>query len=578
MPYIGIDFGTSNSVVANFQFGHAEVLANHEGQRWTPSVVTLRRDGSLSFGQEAKENFDEQRSIRSIKRILGTPERVPLVGQNLRTEQIAVMLFAMLKRDAERTLNEPFIKAVITIPANSKGLARHATKLCAGAAGMQVLTLINEPTAAAICYGLNAQQDQTVLVYDFGGGTLDVTILRIHHGVFEEISSKGIGKLGGDDLDVILGTLLAKRFQDKTGFDILNSPFKTQFMLAVEKAKIDLSSQSTAIARKAELVPERHLSLEEEIDRQTFEKEIMPLVVKSGSAIDEALALRGMRPKDIDRILLVGGTSKIPLIRRFVSEKLGGKEPEPFEKVDPMTCVAQGAAIVSAILQGAPGLDNSAYSVKLEHSLCANPINERRQVYLDPIIRRGADIPCSFTKTYHPVADPAERVVISVYEGDVYEEPENQENVKLAEIPWEFNPPRPQKDGALEVMFEYGDDGILTVQIQDLFNSQRKRFAIQQSGPDQMDAGQIMKMKRINEDLMRRSEDVENTPEYRDAVEVLKKTEQDVIPKVEDPADRRELEDLCRLVREAMASGDKKKMEEASSALGDRLLNFAYLL
>src|SRR2546423_648506 len=279
MPYIGIDFGTSNSVVANFQFGHAEVIANKEGHKWTPSVVTLRRDGSLAFGQEAKENFDEQRSIRSIKRILGTPERVPLVGQNLRTEQIAVMLFSLLKRDAEQQINETIQKAVVTIPANSKGLARHATKLCAGAAGMQVLTLINEPTAAAICYGLNAQEDQTVLVYDFGGGTLDVTILRIHHGLFEEISSKGIGKLGGDDLDVALANVVARRFLDKTGYDILNSPYKHQFMLAVEKAKIELSDQPVAIARKAELVPDKHLSLEEEIDRAAFEKEIMPLVV-----------------------------------------------------------------------------------------------------------------------------------------------------------------------------------------------------------------------------------------------------------------------------------------------------------
>jgi molecular chaperone DnaK (HSP70) len=243
-----------------------------------------------------------------------------------------------------------------------------------------------------------------------------------------------------------------------------------------------------------------------------------------------------------------------------------------------MTCVAQGAAIVSAILQGAPGLDNHAYSVKLEHSLCANPINERRQVYLDPIIKRGSDIPCSYTKTYHPVADPAERVLISVFEGDIYDDPDNQENVKLAEIPWEFQPPRPQKDGALEVTFEYGDDGILTVQIQDQYNGGKKRFAIQQSGPDQMDANQIMKMKRINEDLVARTEDLTNTPEYKDALEILKKTEQDVIPKVEDPSDKRELEDLCRLVREAMASGDKKRMEEASSALNDRLLNFAYLL
>src|SRR5204863_2458913 len=140
--------------------------------------------------------------------------RVPLVGQELRPEQVAVMLFSLLKRDAEAVVKQPIQKAVVTVPANSKGLARRATKLSAGAAGLQVLTLINEPTAAAICYGLDAQQDQTVLVYDFGGGTLDVTVLRIHHGVFEEISSKGIGKLGGDDLDTVLGNLIARRFME----------------------------------------------------------------------------------------------------------------------------------------------------------------------------------------------------------------------------------------------------------------------------------------------------------------------------------------------------------------------------
>src|SRR6516162_6331213 len=235
MPYIGIDFGTSNSVVANFQYGQAEVVPNHEGQKWTPSIVTLRRDGTLAFGQEAKENFDEQRSIRSIKRILGSSERVPLIGQNLRPEQIAVMLFSLLKKDAEQALGESFSKAVVTIPANSKGLARHATKLCAGAAGMQVLTLINEPTAAAISYGINARDDQTVLVYDFGGGTLDVTILRIDNGIFEEISSKGIGKLGGDDIDLAVGEIIAKRFEEKTGYDILSSPYRTQFLLAIER-------------------------------------------------------------------------------------------------------------------------------------------------------------------------------------------------------------------------------------------------------------------------------------------------------------------------------------------------------
>src|SRR5580692_8753929 len=579
MPYIGIDFGTSNSVVANFQYGQADVLPNPEGQRWTPSVVTMRRDGSLAFGQEAKENFDEQRSIRSVKRILGSGERVPFVGQNLRTEQIATMLFTKLKMDAQKALNENFNKAVVTIPANSKGLARHATKLCAGAAGLQVLTLINEPTAAAICYGLNAQQDQTVLVYDFGGGTLDVTILRIHHGVFEEISSKGIGKLGGDDIDAELAKVVAQRFMDKTGYDIMNSPYKQQFMLAVERAKIDLSSEQVAVARKAELVPERHLSLEEEIDRGQFERLIMPLVVKSGTAIDEAMKLRGLRPKDIDKVLLVGGTSKIPLIKRYVTEKLAGKEPEPFERVDPMTCVAQGAAIVSAILQGAPGLDQYTYSVKLEHSLCANPVDQRtNRVFLDPIIKRGADIPCSYNKTYYPVADPADRVQICVYEGDVYDNPESPDNVKLAEIPWEFKPPRPQREGALDVSFEYGDDGILTVIINDPHGNQKKRFAIQQTGEDKMDASQLIKMKEINQRLVDNTMELENTQEFKDASEVLKKTEQDVIPRIENPEDRRELEELCRQVRQAMGSSDRKKMEEAAAQLNDRLLNYAYLL
>jgi len=258
---------------------------------------------------------------------------------------------------------------------------------------------------------------------------------------------------------------------------------------------------------------------------------------------------------------------------------LAGKEAEPFEKVDPMTCVAQGAAIVSAILQGAAGLDNYAYSVKLEHSLCANPVDQRtNRVYLDPIIRRGADIPCSFNKMYYPVADPADRVLISVYEGDVYDTPENPENVKLAEIPWEFKPPRAQKDAGLEVAFEYGDDGILTVQIQDVYAGQKKRFAIQQAGEDQMNASQLIKLKEINKELINKTLELENTQEFRDATEVLKKTEQDVIPRIENPEDRRELEELCRQVRQAMGSGDRKKMEEASATLNDRLLNYAYLL
>ncbi len=168
--------------------------------------------------------------------------------------------------------------------------------------------------------------------------------------------------------------------------------------------------------------------------------------------------------------------------------------------------------------------------------------------------------------------------MVSVFEGDNYDLPDSPDNVKLAEIPWEFNPPRPQRQGALDVTFEYGDDGILTVQIVDPHAGRKKRFAIQQAGEDQLDASQMIKLKKINDDLVNRTMQLENMQEYRDALEVLKKTEQDILPKVEKPEDRRELEDLCRHVRQAMSSGDLKNMQDASTVLSDRLLNYAYLL
>lgn len=578
MPYIGIDFGTSNSVVANFDYGHAEVIPNREGQHVTPSVVTLRPDGTLSFGREAKENFDEKRSVRSVKRLLGSGERVSLMGRNVRPEQIVVMLFSMLKKDAEAHLSEPITKAVVTIPANSKGLARNATKLCAAAAGLNLLTLLNEPTAAAICYGLTGHEKETILVYDFGGGTLDVTILRSHHGVFEELSSKGIGRLGGDDIDLALGRVIARRFQEKTGYDVLHSPHRQSFLLAVEHAKIELSHAERVVVRRPQLVPEKHLSLEETIDRNTFEEAIMPLIERSGTAIDEALSRRGMWPEEIDRVLLVGGSSKIPLVGKYVAKRLGGKEPEPFDHVDPLTCVAQGAAIVSAILQDAPGLENYAYSVKLEHSLCANPVDEEERAYLDPIIKRGADIPCSFTKTYYPVADPATRVVISVVEGDVFDQPENPENVKLADIPWDFEPPRPAEEAALEVTYEYGDDGILTVQIHDAHARRKKRFPIQQAAADQLGTEQVERIVQVKDQVLEKTVQFETHPAYREAIHLLKRAERDVLPRLDFPKARAKLERLCKAVRVAIGTSDLKQLKAANDELNERLLDYTHML
>ena len=240
MPYIGIDFGTSNSVVANFQFGQAEVLPNHEGQqvdavRRHRSAATARSPSARKPRKTSTSSGPSARSSASS----ALPNEFRSSARNCGTEQIAVMLFTLLKSDAEAVLKQPIQKAVVTIPANSKGLARHATKLCAGAPGCRCSRSSTSRRPPPSATDSIARTNQTVLVYDFGGGTLDVTILSVHHGIFEEVGSKGIGKLGGDDLDNALAIYLADRFQEKTGYDILGSPYRTAFLTAVERAKID---------------------------------------------------------------------------------------------------------------------------------------------------------------------------------------------------------------------------------------------------------------------------------------------------------------------------------------------------
>jgi molecular chaperone DnaK len=439
----------------------------------------MQANGTLAFGQKAKKNFDEQRSIRSIKSVLCSPKRALPVDWNITAEQIAIMLFRLLKQGAATTLGQQFSKAVITVPANSTGLTRHATRLCAGAAGIQVLALVNEATAAAISYGLDCETDQNVLVYDLGGRTLDVTILHVHDGNFEVVSNVSIA-LGGDDIDRVIATHIAGRFESRCGYDIMSSRWKQRFMLAVEEAKIQLSDQRSAMVRVEGELAAPHSNLAEEIDRKTVEREIMPLIAGSGAAIDQAIRLAGLVPKQLQRVLLVGGSCRVPLVRRYVAEKTG-IEPERFDNVDPMSCVAQGAAIVSAILQSAPGVEAFRYAFRLEHSICFPRVNAEGRPYLEPILKRGFRIPCSFSDTIYPATDPADRVLISLYEGDDYENPESLENVYLAEIPWEFKPRRAKHDGRLEVTAEFGCDGILAVTIHDLYAGSRKRFAIQQT-------------------------------------------------------------------------------------------------
>ena len=308
-----------------------------------------------------------------------------------------------------------------------------------------------------MAYGLDSRKEQTVMVYDFGGGTFDVTILRVHHGVFEELSSKGIRHLGGDNIDRRLVEYAANECYRTLSREIVpdSREFK-ELELECENAKICLSNALSASIRSISL------GFECDITREHFNGMIESLIAETRSPMDTVLRDAQLTKDDIDTVLLVGGTSKIPAVREFVMSYFGREILS--DGVDPMTCVAEGAAIASALLQDAPGMDDYAYSVKSEHSLCTDPFDlERGQKVLEPIIERGRDIPCSDTHVYYPVVDYSEEITIGVYEGDVFDNPNDPANVRLASIRVPIDPPRPSEQVPIAVTYSYDAEGILTV-------------------------------------------------------------------------------------------------------------------
>ncbi len=470
--YVGIDFGTTNSVLCNLVEEptrvDVQIVRNGLGEDWTPSAVAVGAGSEWLFGRPARE-ANTREKILSVKRILGTDEKVSLAGRDYRTEAIATLVVRHMVIEAQQRLGEPIEAAVITVPANSKGLQRNATKLAANAAGLRVLNLINEPTAAAMAYGLGragAGRDLRVLVYDFGGGTFDVTLLRSHHGIFEEVASRGLARCGGDDLDAALADYLRANQLAEQG-DQLREPYPDlRLRLACEQAKIALSDADTARLDIEDLVPGVHLH--ESVERAQFTDLIRPIIDRTGEPVSEVLAAAGISADDLDHVLLVGGTSRVPYVRDFV-ENLLGRPAEPFGEIDPMTCVAAGAAIVSGILQGAPHMDEYDYQVCLEHSLCTDPVDVMTgRKYLEPLIEHGTKIPNQSSSVYLPVADYTKEVVVNIYEGNVYDDLLSEENVRIGEVRVPLDPPRPAEQCPVEVQFEYSEDGILTARAKDL--------------------------------------------------------------------------------------------------------------
>lgn len=584
MPeHIGIDFGTTNSVLGRLIEEPARVrtgtVASSFGEARIPSAVAVDRQGRWLFGQAAKE-ADAPAKVLSVKRLLGSGQQVEMGGLRLRPEFIAALLFRHLVLEGEKALGEPVRSAVVTVPANSKGLQRNATKVAAAAAGLRVLNLINEPTAAAMAYGLDAgDRDKSILVYDFGGGTFDVTVLRAHHGIFEEVASRGLARCGGDDLDQALARHVAP--------EPLPDPIaELRLRLACEAAKIELSEVEAA---RIDLEQDG-INLHASVTRETLESLARPLIDRTETPVREALAAAGLAAAELDHVLLVGGTSRMPLVRSFVEELLD-RPAEPFAAADPMTCVAEGAAIVAGILNRAGGMESVDYQVCLEHSLCIEPVDPltgRR--FLDPIIEHGTKIPSRNTKIFYPVADQSAEVLVRIWEGNEYDLPASEENVRIGQVQVPLDPPRPAEDCPIEVQFEYSEDGLLTATATDLRVGRTVSQAIDYrrgalTGPEQEDLRVLLTEvfgepppEPTFEPRASATPVVAEAPELQEARRRLAMADK-VLAALEDPAETAELRRLRDALGDALGTiTPLETVAHLDRELSSELLFFDYLL
>lgn len=461
MTTIGIDFGTTNSVVAANTPSGIEVLPiDAAPPEWAPygfdnvfpSVMARDSESRVCFGWEAKKQASGR--LEAVKRMFATQLDVAVddVGDALAVEEVATMLFAELRRRAI-IAGITAEQAVVTVPANSKGRSRHRTKLCAGMAGFEVLALINEPTAAAMTYAQRHPESRQLLVFDWGGGTLDVTILQSVEGTFIEQASSGLPRSGGLDFD----SRLEKIVRDSIpGLDQLSTEQRHQLKLEVELAKIRLSTSEATSIQLPDGKPFR-------ITRKRFEQEIQGLLEESRIPLELCLGELRIGPGSIDAVVLVGGTCRIPAVRRFVQEILkADADPD----INPMTAVGEGAAIAAGILSGE--ITNSDFFVCLEHALGTytfNPISSERQ--FSPIIRKGTKLPARASEPYSPIVVETESVTVKVVEGDP--EATNPDFTILKE--WDVMLKTPYEEGSnrtFELQYEYDVDGILRVQATDL--------------------------------------------------------------------------------------------------------------
>lgn len=525
---IGIDLGTTNSCVAVLEGGEPVVIANAEGSRTTPSVVSIKQDGEILVGELAKRQAitNPDRTVSSIKRHMGSSHKETIDGKGYTPQEISAMILQKLKQDAESYLGQKVDKAVITVPAYFNDSQRQATKDAGKIAGLEVLRIVNEPTAAALSYGLDKTDDHNILVYDLGGGTFDVSILEMGDGFFEVKATSGDNNLGGDDFDQVIIDYLVAEFKKDTGIDLGNDRMALQRLKdAAEKAKKDLSGVLTTTISlpfiTADATGPKHLEIN--LTRAKFEELSHHLVERTLGPTRRAMDDSGLSPDQIDKVILVGGSTRIPAVQEAI-KKLTGKEP--YKGVNPDEVVALGAAVQAGVLTG---------DVKDVVLLDVTPLSlgiETAGGVFTKMIDRNTTIPTSKSQVFSTYADNQPSVEINVLQG---ERSMAADNKSLGRFILGDIPPAPRGIPQIEVTFDIDANGIVNVSAKDRGTGKQQQITITSSGGlSDDDIDRMVREAEANAEADRqRKEEVEVRNESDQLVYTTDKTIKDLGDKVD---------------------------------------------